>query len=449
MTRFTDINGRDRLVRLALRLVVSLALLLGVAPLTPEPARADIGACYALTRSVSPADARLAYAFVRDHGECLARLEDTTFQTVTAAVAGAQASGVVSATTCTGLLNNLDSGPAQSLIAVAGADAAYGHLSCACAVVNSGVAKKLVKITGLIADCGSTFDPADVYGAGVNLASGAVDGLGGALGLGGSAHDPRAGVGNGGAPTSFYVCGQVGVWFADTAPGGGCACPGSTRPEWGMGQLKGKKRCVGDCPQGQISSGGACMPCTGGGGSQSGAGGSSWATAPNDTQTQCVKSGGGFSCGDGKIASGGSCVWACPQGEVWDKPSRSCFTCPQGQVPKYLPGLGSMGSCKPCGPDQQAVNGQCQACPAGSTLNAAGICQAGFPPPACVGATINDPANPYRCIACPANQQPDATHRACRPAIRFAPTRPTVTFPRPGTGGAAQPRPPSKPYRGN
>jgi hypothetical protein len=438
------VHGSDRLpgvLRRAIRLAACIGLVLLAAPLRPQVAEADVGACAALVTNVSPSDLSLAYNFIKDHGECVPKLGDTTFQVITGGVAAAQQSGVVDADTCGNLLDIADSPAAQTLISVAGADIAYSNLSCACAVVNSGIAKKLEKTVRKIQDCGETFNPIDALGDGLDAAGGAIVELGEAFGFNGN--------GTGAAAQTFseYACPRIGVWMSpgERSPEGFCTCPPTTTYEWGSGALEGFMRCVGACPPGEISDGKTCKPCAAGGGSSSGAGGGSWSNTPDETRTRCVKSGGGFSCGDGKIASGGQCVWACPQSQVWDKASRTCSSCPKGTVPKYVSGGGSMGVCKPCGPDQQVVGGQCQTCPTGSFVNAAGICQSGFPPPACAGETINDPANLYSCVGCPPNQKPDATHRSCVPARVTAPIkiRPRLIPLPPGPGGGMRPQPPS------
>jgi len=447
MKRFFSSGGLDRILRSAVRLTVCVALALVVAPLQPPPAKAGIGACAALVTNVSPSDLKLAYAFIKNHGECVPRLEDTTFQAITAGVAAAQYSGIIGENTCGALLDATDSPAAQTIISIAGADIAYGNLSCACAVVNSGIAKKLEKTVEKIGECGESFDPGDALGAGIEAAGDTIEALGDALGFDGN--------GTGAAAQTFteYACPKIGVWMSasERSPEGFCTCPATTGYEWGYGALEGFMRCVGNCPPGEISDGKTCKPCAAGGGSSNGNGGSGWSTNPDETKTQCVKSGGGFSCGDGKIASGGQCVWACPQGEVWDKPSKSCFTCPQGTVPKYVSGGGSMGACKPCGPNQQVVGGQCQTCPTGSVLNDAGVCQSGFPPQACTGATIRNPRDAQGCVTCPPNQKPDAAHQVCVPARTTAPFRPSITVPLPGGSGGIRPRTPSRtppPIRG-
>lgn len=447
MAQLLGLSGLDRFLRLTGRLAICLALALVVAPMQPKPARADIGACASLVTNVSPSDLKMAYAFIKNHGECIPKLEDTTFQAITAGVAALQFSKVVDANTCGTLLDAVDSPAAQTVISIAGADLAYGNLNCACAVVNSGIAEKLKKTVGKIAECGETFDPTDALGAGLGAATGAIEELGETLGLHGN--------GTGAAEQTFTgSCPKIGVWMTAKERGsdGLCYCPTTTVSEWGSGALEGFMRCVGNCPPGEISDGQACKPCDGAGGSSGSGGGSSWSSGPNETRTQCVKSGGGFSCGDGKVASGGKCLWACPQGEVWDKPSKSCFTCPQGTVPTYVSGAGSMGACKPCGPNQQVVGGQCQTCPSGSVLNEAGFCQSGFPPPACTGETIRNPGDAQSCVTCPPNQKPNASHQVCVPARTTAPIRPSITVPLPGGGSGVRPRTPSRtppPIRGD
>jgi hypothetical protein len=376
------------------------------------PAAAGPEACAALVNSFNASDVKKAYAFVKDHGECIDRLGEPVFQGLTGALFALKAAGKISQGTCASIMGIGDAVAVKSLTDVAGAGFIAQNISCGCAVIYSGVDTKLKQITEKIAECGKAFDPIDWAGKGLDAATGAVEELGGVFGIGGGgkyAEGP-----NGGAPTTYYICATVGKWLApdNRGPDGACGCPQKYKMEWGNGinAPENNMRCVADCPKEQVLKDGTCQTCP--------SAGQNTETHPDETGLTCETTGWGVGCGDGKkpIGDGKTCVWACPTGEVWDAAKKSCHGCGAGQVPKYVSGLGSTGECKPCPEGTQPISGQCQPCPEGSKWQAPGTCVGAFPSKACTGNEIKDPQHPQDCKPCPRGSVASSLHTACIPA---------------------------------
>jgi hypothetical protein len=366
-----------------------------------SPALATVAACYRLANVISPADFKIAYNFVTHHGQCLADFEDPAFEAVAAGLTGLIVSGAISPQTCSTLLNDVNSPAVKTLQqTVPDLDIVYEYLDCGCAVATSGIADRIKAIIADMKSCAGSFDPSGAIESGLKKAGTAL-GFSTLWGFSSNAPDPRAGVGNGGAPTTAYVC-AAGGWFKDD---GLCASCQFDYGKYSDPSHPGQFWCQ-PCPQGQALQNGACGVCP--------SLGSQSANVPNSTRTQCVSSGSGQvtnpcqanqkwngAQGSGalccqpwenlKLGSTGQCVRICPAFHVWQ--GGACITCPANTQPNSA--------------------NQCTACPQGATAQPGSGCVAAFPLPQCAANQINPPANPYQCMTCPAGTQPNVQQDAC------------------------------------
>jgi hypothetical protein len=337
---------------------------------TALPAAASPAACARLVSgSVKASDVKLAYGFVRDHGSCIASFGDSSFQAVAGGLTAAKLAGVISANSCSAALSQTNSPIVHSLINQVGAGVAASHLSCGCAVANSGVAERLMDIVADIRSCGEGFNPADWANDGLKAAADGFSGLGEALGIGGGggAQGP-----NGGAETFNYACPVVGAWMTagQRGPQGYCSCPAKTTQQWGNlanGGDVGSSRCVSACAKTEVYRNGVCLPCASGAGSSSGSTSQSF---PDETGTQCLVSGSGYavSCKVGQMRSADqhSCLAACAFNAVADPRTNACMACPAGTRARYSALGSSLGQCVPVvRPPTSAIAGQVNTAPAG------------------------------------------------------------------------------------
>ncbi len=385
--------------------------------LTAGQAMASVAACYRLAKVVNPADFKIAYKFVTQHGQCLADFDDPAFDAVAAGLTSLQVAGAINAGTCSALLNDVNSPAVKTLQqAVPDLNIVSEYLDCGCAVAESGIADRIKGILNDMKSCASSFDPSGVIESGLNKAGTAL-GFSTLWGLSSNAPDPRAGVGNGGAPTTAYICG-AGGWFYENGQCSDCSGPGEKYYDQSH---PGQFWCQ-PCAKGQALQSGTCAACP--------SLGPQSFNSPNPTRTQCIGGGtgqvsnpcqpsqkwnggsGGSNvccnadqkiitvqghdqclaiCQDYQDYKGGQCIAKCPSNRVWQ--NGACQVCPANKQPN-------------------GYNG-CNPCPAGSTSTPGGICTAAFPLPQCFGNQINPPANPYQCTACPAGTFPNPQRNAC------------------------------------
>jgi len=363
-------------------------------------AKATAQACYRLVYVVNPSDLKLAYNFVAHHGECLAHFEDETFDAVATGITAAMAAGVIHPATCANALDVADSPAVKQLGSIANLDAVSSYLDCGCAVANSGIAQKIKNIAADMESCANTVDPRAIIWGGLQQAGKAL-GLDTLWGLEPPGPDPRAGVGNGGAPVTdmqpFSTCGVTGVDIAGFQPGDGyvypsCNCPAPTAPKDGDGHwwyphtgLSGLTfKCMAHCDPGQALQNGKCGFCPDlGPGTRN---------VPNAARTACV------------VTGFGQVVNPCKAWESWDGKTGCSNRCPGG--------IYQGGKCQNCPVDHQPSQNMCIACPAGAHGNGQS-CTAAFPNPGCEAGQINDPAKAGQCTTCPSGTQPNGAGDRC------------------------------------
>src|SRR4249919_1682357 len=208
-----------------------------------SPVLAGIDSCYVLANQFSPNDVSLAYQFVSEHGECIANFEDPAFQAVAGTLTSLTTSKVLNPGQCSTILDNKNSQAAQKLLAVADAGVIGNYLGCGCAVADSGIAEKIQDLVENAVDCAHALDPTAAISSGMEKA-GDLLGMSTLWGMAGPDHDPRAGVGNGGAPTEAYeaaTCSVTGTPIGGSSVGWNgwplepgqrvrtCNCPSPTR----------------------------------------------------------------------------------------------------------------------------------------------------------------------------------------------------------------------------
>jgi|GEM_PF-5348818 len=355
-------------------------------------AEAGLDSCAVMVNQFSPSDIGLAYQFVKDHGECIARLEDPAFQVVAGTLTSLATTGVLQPGQCTSILGKPSSQAAQKLLAVADAGVVGQYLDCGCAVADSGIAQKIKGLVESAVACAKSMDPSAAIASGMKKA-GDVLGLSTLWGMAGSDHDPRAGVGNGGQQQEAYdvaMCPATGVPFVGWTHGWdgtplqpgqrvrNCNCPSPTRPyadgkfvDIGQGLFHGPTFTCLTCPpntaKDKYGNCSACMNKTGLAGFET------W--EPNRDGSTCVmthvepinpckpdenwnhRNGlGAVCCASWQSVSKdwNSCESRCPIGRIWD-----------GQ------------DCTACEPDTEKVENSCQACPSGAhTSNSSPVCVA-------------------------------------------------------------------------
>lgn len=403
-------------------------------------ANAAPSACVSLVSGgFNKSDVSKAYSFVKNHGECLDRLGDTSFQAITGVLFSLKALGKISENTCSKLLTASDSDAVKTLTDAVGGNVSVisQNLSCGCAVAYSGVDKKLKDIVDKIIECGKSFNPVDWAEDGLKAASGAVEGLGSVFGVGGKYAEGA----NGGAPTSYYLC-TVGKWFdpADSSPVGVCTCPPKHKIEDGGSVYKGLVRCVADCPKNQILKDNKCQPCP--------ADTSNKKYNADEVGLSCVAVGFGFKCAEGKktTSDGKGCEFACETGSVWDTKQQACKNCESGTVPKYVSSMsGSLGTCEACNRGTHPINYKCEPCPEGANWQAPGFCVSSFPSKKCkIGNLIQDPSNPQVCKLCPAGMIANTSHTDCIDTNVQSNSSPTLM---PSSGGTNSRVLPSNPLK--
>ena len=217
--------------------------------------------------------------------------------------------------------------------------------------------------------------------------------------------DPRAGVGNGGAPTSAYVV-ACGPGWTPNATCTECQDGGSLISDSHHPGAVGCRY----CPFGQALINGQCGTCSISGG----------ASAPDLLGTTCVPQ-----CSPGstaqQTAGAWSCVYACSGNTYFSLSSGSCHVCPDDEH------ADGKNSCAPCPDNTFSRNGS-------DCLAAA----------ACGSHAIPDEAHPQTCIACPDKSSPvylpavkktkviDGKLRAVmvRPWPICGPPKPALTLPK-------------------
>jgi len=428
-----------RIVTANFRAMAVLACML-LSLFMPMAARASAAACYRLAYVVNPSDLKRAYNFVVDHGECIAHFEDETFDAIAAGITGAMATGVIQPQTCQTALDIAGSPAANALKSVADLNVVSEYLDCGCAVANSGIAQKIKDITSDMESCAGTLNPRDIVYGGLQKAGKAL-GYDTLWGLEQPGPDPRAGVGNGGAPTSDFgslpTCTKLGVDIEGMQIGDGyfypsCNCP-APASVWTSGHrfilgeaLIGRYfKCMAACGPGQALQNGKCGFCPSLGPNSE--------NYPNAARTQCVGLGwgqvinpckswqgwqGGNTCVDkcpGKIYQGGACV-SCPKDH--QPHDNICQACPAGSHGdgEFCTGGFPLPGCGPGQINDPAQGGQCSACPAGTEPNAAGDQCLQF---VCQGNAIPDPKHAHTCMLCPNGTKPDKAGKSCvRPGLK-------------------------------
>lgn len=371
------------------------ALLIGFAWV--GQAQAGVQACYDLAKFFDPKDVHLAYEFVKNHGECVANFEDPAFDAVAGTLTSLEASGALPPGQCSSIMNNTNTPAAKQLMAVADVGVIGVYLNCGCAVADSGIADKIKEVVGNVVSCAKVFDPSGPVFSGLEMAGDSL-GFSTLWGLAGNDHDPRAGVGNGGAPTYAYdvaPCKTTGqpigaswhAWDGSALPPGlhvqTCACPAPTRVyadgkfyDYGTVFNSPIFTCLA-CPPSQALVGGSCQACEN---VQKQNGSDIY--GPNADGTACVLMGGTGSVTNpcqnkdkwnGEIGANSKCCAAWEKVEVG--PTNGCMNiCPPGRIYDGL-------NCNACPPDTQQVANACEACPSGSHSNYADTCKAEACPP--------------------------------------------------------------------
>jgi len=357
-------------------------------------ARAGIDACYNLVNSFSPNDVSLAYQFVKEHGECIANFEDPAFQVVAGSLTSMTTSGVLNPGQCSSILANKDSKAAQQILSLAGADVIGNYLNCGCAVADSGIAKKIKELVADVAACAKAFDPSGPIFSGLEKAGDAL-GLSTLWGMAGSDHDPRAGVGNGGAPTSNYeaqtcgltgtpIAGRITAWDGSAlAPGQHvqtCECPAPTRVYADSKFVLGMPGFYATFHSPTFM----CLVCP-----------PSTAKDSYGNCSQCLNKMGpnGFEMW-GANHDGSACALVsvtpnnpCKPGEPWNGLGGAAAVCcatwqtvgPNKDTCNNICTTGRTydgSDCVACPPDTEQVGNSCQACPSGSHSNYAQACVA-------------------------------------------------------------------------
>ena len=133
-------------------------------------AEAGIDSCAVMVNQFSPSDIGLAYQFVKDHGECIARLEDPAFQAVAGTLTSLTVTGALQPGQCTGILGAPSSQAAQKLLAVANAGVVGQYLDCGCAVADSGIAQKIQGLVESAVACAKSMDPSAAITSGMKKA---------------------------------------------------------------------------------------------------------------------------------------------------------------------------------------------------------------------------------------------------------------------------------------
>ncbi len=379
-------------------------------------AQAGIGACTTLVNQFSANDIGLAYQFVKDHGECLADLEDPGFEAVAGTLTTLTTTGVLKTGQCSSILGKPSSQAAQQLLAVADASVVSAYLDCGCAVAESGIAQKIQGLVEDVVACAKAVDPVANVAAGTRKA-GELLGLSTLWGMAGSDHDPRAGVGNGGQQQEAYdvaMCPATGVPFPGWTHGWDgsalqpglrvrtCNCPAPTRPyadgKWvdlGQGFFHGPTFTCLTCPpntaRDKYGNCSACMNKTGLAGFET------W--EPNRDGSACVmthvepinpckadehwngRNGlAAICCASWQAVSqdGNTCGSRCPLGRIWDGKD-----------------------CTACAPDTEQVENSCQACPSGAhTSNSSPVCVADACPEG-----LGHLPGASECMVCPPDTQ--------------------------------------------
>jgi hypothetical protein len=264
-----------------------------------------------------------------------------------------------------------------------------------------------------VVSCAKTFDVSAPILSGLKKA-GDVLGLSTLWGLAGEDHDPRAGVGNGGAPTYNYdvpMCTALGVpingsakawdgsWLQPGQRVRTCNCPSPTRVYADFKFISGDFfhtptfTCLVCGPGTAKDSYGNCSACM----NKSGPNGFEiW--EPNNVGSTCVLA---------RIEQinpcqkdqpwnglGGSAAVCCASWQALSPDKSMCTSrCPVGRI-------WDGSDCTACPPDTEQVENTCQACPAGSHADYAQACVADACPE---GLGMLPGGN--ECMVCPADTQ--------------------------------------------
>jgi hypothetical protein len=413
------------------------------------PAHAGIGACAVLVDQFSPNDVSLAYTYVSEHGECIANFEDPAFQAVSGTLTSLTTTGVLHVGQCSSILNNKQSQAAKQLLAIADANVVGNYLGCGCAVADSGIAQKIQGLVEDVVACAKSIDPTAIIADGMEQA-GDLLGMSTLWGMAGPDHDPRAGVGNGGAPTEAYeaaTCSGTGVpiggrstaWDNTALPPGQrvrtCNCPAPTRVYAddhfvldAPGIFHGPSfRCMACPPNTAKDSYGNCSVCV----NKSGPTGfETW--EPNKDGTACEMTNVQLNCTAGSVRDNwgedchacpantrqiGSYCQACPAGTHSEAAQTECL------ADKCSGGLGEVAGsdeCMVCPPDTSLKpGGICQPCPAGAhSKGGTDFCSMAFPSAACPAGTVHPDGDAVACVCAPGTQEVNGVCQAVLQPMR-------------------------------
>jgi hypothetical protein len=434
---------RNRSARL-LRCLSACAIFLAC-----TPAHAGVGACAVLVDQFSPNDVSLAYQFVSEHGECIANFEDPVFEGVAGALSSMTTTGLLHAGQCRLILNDKQSQAAQKILSIANADVVGNYLDCGCAVADSGIAEKIRGLVEDVVACAKSMDPTATIAGGMEQA-GDVLGMSTLWGMAGPDHDPRAGVGNGGAPTEAYdvaTCSATGVPIGgrSTAWNGmplepgqrvrTCNCPAPTRTYAdghfvadSPGLFHGPSfMCLACPPFTAKDSYGNCSACP----NKMGLTGFEY-WGPNQDGSSCVITHVDLNCPAGRVRDHwGEDCHACPPDTK--QVGSVCQACPAGShstyaqtectVDKCPEGLGQLpGSdeCMVCPPDSSLKQGGiCEPCTQGAhSKGGADFCSIAFPGVSCPAGTVHPDGDPVGCVCAPGTQEVNGVCQAVLQPMR-------------------------------